>query len=261
MVEQESAGLGPLRVPQAADVLAAELRERILAGTFPPGLVLPAERQLATETGTSRPTVREAVRLLQAQGLVEVRRGRDGGAVVKELDGQNVVDSVEMLIKGRRVRMGALLETRAAIEPQCASLAATRRTDDDLARLDEANSALETVTADLPDFLAANVRWHLAVARASRNELLNAFMRSLAQPLYTSTDNAEFVDSDVRRATLLAHRGVTEAIRVGDAASAGRRMGAHVHAYTVAVAEVEFQQNVALPIGPRRSPRARRRSP
>jgi DNA-binding FadR family transcriptional regulator len=251
--------LGPIQVPHAADVLAAELRERILMGTLRPGLTLPAERQLATDTGMSRPTVREAIRLLQAQGLVEVRRGRDGGAVVLELDGRTVVDSVEMLIRGRRVRMESLLETRAAIEPQCATLAALRRTDDDLAALDAANADLEAAEADLPEFLAANVRWHLAVAEASRNELLSAFMRSLSQPLYRSTDDAEFVDVEVRRATLIAHRRVTDAIRAGDAAAAGRRMGSHVSAYSEAVSNLEASTVVELPASRRRPSTPRRR--
>ncbi len=251
--------LGPLQVPHAADVLAAELKERILAGTLSPGRVLPAERQLAVETGMSRPTVREAFRLLQAQGLVEMRRGRDGGAVIRELDGQTVVDSVEMLIRGRRVRMESLLETRTAIEPQCAALAATRRSDEDLAALDAANADLDAATTDLPEFLSANVRWHLAVAQASRNELLTAFMRSLSQPLYSSTDDAEFVDAAVRRATLTAHRRVTESIRAGDAAAAGRRMGSHVQAYSEAVGRLEALPDVELRAAHGRSSARRRR--
>lgn len=259
MADHQPVDLGFLRVPQASDVLAAELRERILGGSLAPGRVLPAERQLAADTGMSRPTVREAIRLLQAQGLVEVRRGRDGGAVVRELDGQSVVDSVEMLIRGRRVRMEALLETRAAIEPQCAALAADRRSDDHLAELDAANAALESAQADLPAFLAANVRWHIAVADASRNELLGAFMRSLSQPLYRSTDDEEFVDAAVRRSTLHAHQRVTEAIRAGDAPAAGRRMSAHVRAYTEALEGSQTTNAVDLHTSRHRAAPVRRR--
>ena len=70
--------LTPLQVPKAPDVLAAELRERILRGDFPEDTALPPERELVQQTGMSRATVREALRILEVQGLVRVKTGRTG---------------------------------------------------------------------------------------------------------------------------------------------------------------------------------------
>ncbi|MFF0081775.1 FadR/GntR family transcriptional regulator [Streptomyces canus] len=79
------AGTGPrfttLAVPKASDVLAAEVRERILSGELPEGSALPPERQLVEQTGLSRATVREALRILEVEKLLRIRPGRGGGGV------------------------------------------------------------------------------------------------------------------------------------------------------------------------------------
>jgi len=238
--------LGPMAVPKASDVLANELRERILSGQFAEGLVLPSERDLVVQTRMSRATVREALRMLEVQGLLQVRAGRGGGAFVRQPGSDAVVNSVELFVRGRQVRLSALLETREAIEPSCAALAAARRTDDDLARLDAANDEIDRARHDLPAFLAANVHWHLIVAEASHNELLSAFMHSISRTLYTATENEEFVDDVVRDTAIRAHRSVTAAIRAGDADAATRRMQRHVHAYATAVLQVETRREIEL---------------
>ncbi|MGH9271598.1 MAG: FadR/GntR family transcriptional regulator [Ilumatobacteraceae bacterium] len=241
--------LGPIAVPKASDVLARELRERILSGQFTEGAALPSERDLVSQTRMSRATVREALRMLEVQGLLEVRAGRGGGAFVRQPGSDAVANSVELFVRGRQVRLSALLETREAIEPTCAELAADRRTDDDLARLEAANQAIEAVRNDLPAFLSANVHWHLVVAETSHNELLSAFMHSISRILYTSTENEEFVDADVRSTAIRAHHAVTNAIRDGDPAAARRRMERHVHSYATAVLQVEKRREIELTDG------------
>src|ERR1700731_1951834 len=134
--------LTPLYVPKSSDVLADDLRERILRGEFPEDTALPPERELVKQTRMSRATVREALRILEVQGLVRIKTGRTGGAFVQKPDDESVADSVALVIRGRRIRMAALLETREAIEPACARLAAKYRTDSDLERLDKANEAM-----------------------------------------------------------------------------------------------------------------------
>src|SRR6516164_8531745 len=200
--------LTPMPVPKASDVLADDLRERILLGEFPESTALPTERDLVTQTQMSRATVREALRILEVQGLIRIRTGRAGGAFVQKPDDESVADSVALVIRGRRIRMAALLETRQAIEPACAQLAAKYRTDADLERLDKANEAI-----------------------------------------YSSTDTKGFIDSDVRRTTIRAHWGITEAIRAQDPAAALRRMNKHVHAYAEAVQEVEERTAIEVANG------------
>jgi DNA-binding FadR family transcriptional regulator len=235
-----------MQVPKASDVLADDLRERIIRGDFPEGTALPPERELVTQTKMSRTTVREALRILEVQGLVRIKTGRSGGAFVYKPGKDTVADSVNLLIRGRQIRIPALLETREAIEPHCAQLAARNRTDEDLERLDQANTDI-AVDGTLADFLQANVDWHIAVATASHNELLTGIMLALSRSIYDATDNQGFVDAAVRSTTLRAHRTVTKAIRDQDPDAAARRMSRHVHTYAEAVMEVEARTAITVP--------------
>jgi GntR family transcriptional repressor for pyruvate dehydrogenase complex len=227
-----------LPASKASDTLATSLRERILGGEFPEDTPLPPERELVVQTGMSRTTVREALRILEVQGLVRIKTGRSGGAFVQKPGEESVASSVGLLIRGREIRMDSLLETRESIEPHTARLAAKYRTDEDLQRLEAANEAI-AVGGSLPSFLQANVDWHIAVAVASHNELLTGFMRALSRAIYASTDNKGFIDEQVRTVTVRAHKSITAAIRDRDPEAAQRRMGRHVHAYAEAVLEVE----------------------
>lgn len=248
-VTRSASPLLPVDVPKASDVLADILRERILAGDFPEGTALPPERDLMEQAQMSRTTVREAMRILEAQGFIRVRVGRAGGAFVRLPGDEAVANTVGMFIKGRRIRMAALLETREAIEPALAQLAAERRTDDDLAAMDAANVIMSKSTTTLDAFLQANVDWHVAVAMASHNELLVGFMSALSRALYLSTENQQFIDEDVRKSTTRAHKAVTQAIRAQDAAAAVRRMGRHLHEYKTAVTLVEDRVEIEVDEG------------
>jgi GntR family transcriptional repressor for pyruvate dehydrogenase complex len=227
--------LGRVEVPKASDVLAGELRERILSGELAEGDSLPAERDLVEQAQMSRATVREALRILEVQNLVRIKAGRGGGAFVQRPTTKTMANSVSMLIRGRRIKLVDLMETREALEPFCAELAARNRTDADLAELDRANDAIADPEAPLSRFLQANLDWHVGVAVASHNELLTGFMSALSQAIYAGTNNAAFVDAEVRAITVKTHRAITEAIRDGDIGAAGRRMRRHVHGYAAAV--------------------------
>ena len=109
--------LSPIDVPKASDVLAGELRERILTGELAEGDPLPAERELVIQAQMSRATVREALRILEVQNLVRVKAGRAGGAFVQRPTSKSMANSVSMLIRGRRIKLVDLMETREALEP------------------------------------------------------------------------------------------------------------------------------------------------
>lgn len=246
VVTRHPVQLQPMQVPKASDVLANDLRERILCGEFPPETALPPERELVTQTQMSRTTVREALRILEVQGLVVIKTGRSGGAFVRQPDGASVASSVNLLIRGQQLRLTDLLETREAIEPACAGLAAKYRTDADLTAIDGANAIIGDPEAELEDFLRANVNWHLAVAAASHNELLTGFMSALSKAIYASTENTAFVDDAVRKETFRAHSSIAAAIREGDSDAATRRMTRHVHGYAEAVVQVEERTEIDL---------------
>ncbi len=231
---RSSIRLSPMEVPKASDVLANGLRERILSGDFPEGTPLPPERELVTQTRMSRTTVREALRILEVQGLVHIKAGRAGGAFVQRPGEDDMARSVGLLIRGRQIRLAALFETREAIEPFCASLAAKHRTDADLEALDAANEALANSGPDLEGFLEANIDFHVAVAKASHNELLSGFMMALSKAIYSATANEGFITDEVRATAVRAHRTITAAIRAKDSDAAVRRMSRHVHSHAEA---------------------------
>ena len=194
----------------------------------------------------SRATVREALRILEVQNLVRVKAGRAGGAFVQRPTTKSMANSVSMLIRGRHIKLVDLMETREALEPFCAELAARNRTDEDLAELDRANAAITDPDADLEQFLQANLDWHVGVAMASHNELLIGFMIALSQAIYAGTEDAAFVDAEVRAVTANAHRAITIAIRDRDTAAAGRRMRKHVHGYADALAESDEREAIVV---------------
>src|SRR6202171_1593971 len=134
--------LNPVEVPKASDVLARELRERILSGELAEGTTLPAERELVKQTQMSRATVREALRILEVQNLVRVRAGRAGGAFVQRPTTKSMANSVTLMIRGQKIKLADLMETREALEPFGAALAARNRTEADLSELDRANAAI-----------------------------------------------------------------------------------------------------------------------
>ncbi|MET9387754.1 FCD domain-containing protein [Streptomyces sp. NPDC002928] len=237
-----------LTVPKAADVLAGDLRERILSGGLAEGTALPPERHLAEQTGLSRATVREALRILQVEKLLRIRPGRGGGAFVHRPDRESLASTVQLVIRGQRIRLDALHETREAVEPACAALAAVRRNKDDLAQLDAAHEELvdSGAAGDVPRFLRANIRWHTVVARASGNELLIGFMSALSRSIYSATDIEHFLDDDIRQVTAQAHARVAQAIREQDEAGAKRRMERHVCAFARAAARVDHRERLEL---------------
>lgn len=228
--------LQPLRVPKASDVLADELAGRISRGELREGAALPPERELVLQTGLSRTSVREALRVLEIRGFVEIRAGRGGGSFVRRPTGHDIATTVRLVVRGTHVPLASLLQTRATIEPACAGLAAVRRSDADLREMDSINFVMDGAQ-DVSRFLRSNVDWHMAVARAAGNELLSGLMEALAELIYDSTGYAGSVDGHVRTATCRAHQAITAAIRASDRSLAQRRMARHVEAYVNVVGE------------------------
>jgi DNA-binding FadR family transcriptional regulator len=227
--------LEPIFVPKTSDVLADQLRRQILAGALAPGAVLPPERDLVTKTGLSRGSVREALRILEAEGLVTTRPGRQGGSVARLPGDESLAKYVSLFVHGRGISLLSLLQTREAVEPSLAYLAAQNRTDAELQDLLDITKRVEDAYADPPLYLAENVKWHCAIATASHNELLRAFMVAISSMVYKASAIENFATEDVRNVVLKAHRRILDAIVAKDADAARRRMARHLAALTEAM--------------------------
>jgi DNA-binding FadR family transcriptional regulator len=226
--------LSPIVVPKTSDVLANELRRQILSGELANGESLPPERELVAQTGLSRGSVREALRVLEAERLLSTRPGRFGGSTAHQPNDETLGRSMSLFVQGRGISLLALQQTREAVEPSMAALAAQNRTQLELAQLIEATEKVEAAFDDVPQFLLENVQWHCAIAHASHNELLRGFMFSLSSMVYKATAAENFATEAVRQQVIHAHRRVLQAIVSQDADLARQRMARHLAAVTAA---------------------------
>lgn len=219
-----------LSVPKAGDVLADQIRRRIRSGDLREGQSLPTERKLVEQTGLSRLSVREALRILEAEGLIETRPGRNGGSHVRRPAGDVLARHLELFIWSRNATAEDVHDVREALEALAAAGAARRRTDADIAELAQKTEALEASIGDTAAYLAANLEWHMAIVRASHNELLVGLMSVLATIIHDATATGAFESPGVRAATVAVHRRILDAVIDRDAETARSMMARDVAA-------------------------------
>jgi GntR family transcriptional repressor for pyruvate dehydrogenase complex len=227
--------LATVVVPKASDVLAAKLRELILSSGLAEGTPLPTERELVAQSGLSRTSVREALRVLETEGLVLTKAGRNGGSQVRRPGRESISRSFELFVRSHGVRFEALLEAREAIEPAAARLAAIHRSDADLAEMTRIHRALEAVADDVAAHVRLNLEWHRAVVRASRNELMIAFFEAIADAVHDVTESHSLYSAEVHREVVRVHARVLAAIAAQDPDTAFRRMQGHLGAYSTLI--------------------------
>jgi DNA-binding FadR family transcriptional regulator len=153
-------------------MVAAHLRRQIVLGELKEGDQLPSESVLMEEFGVSRPTLREAFRILEAEGAITVRRGVRGGARVQAPDINVAARQVGLLLQYRGALLSDVYEVRAVLEPAAARMAAMRRTSADLARLQEAVDRHRESMDDPGEAFAADAEFHRLIVELSGNETL-----------------------------------------------------------------------------------------
>jgi DNA-binding FadR family transcriptional regulator len=225
-------------VPKASDVLAARLREMILSSGLAEGTPLPTERELVVQSGLSRASVREALRVLETEGLVHTRAGRNGGSQVRRPGRESISRSLELFVRSHSVRFEALLEVREAIEPAAARLAALHRSDDDLAEMTRIHREFESAN-NAAAHTHLNLEWHRAVMKASRNELMMAFFNAIADAVVSVSESHSLFSPDVHREVARVHGRVLQAIAERDPDAAFRRMMGHVGTYSSMVKQLD----------------------
>jgi GntR family transcriptional repressor for pyruvate dehydrogenase complex len=157
----------PIRLQKAADAVIAALAYAIRGGLYQPGEVLPRERDLAERLEVSRNVVREAIDVLRRAGVVSVKRGRSGGALVVAVD---PLREIVIGLKGPvHDAMAEIAELRRVLEPPSFLLAATRASDSEVDALVVLVDALEPLLDDRDKFFATDLEFHAAVVRLSKN--------------------------------------------------------------------------------------------
>src|SRR5205823_135405 len=148
-----------------------------------PGEALPSERELAAMFGVGRPTIQHALRVLEADRLVEARRGRRGGTFVTHpAEGSPVMDELIARLLRRRDELDELLVYRRAVEPTVARIAARTRTEDDLTAMRDTIAKMVAASSE-PEYMRLDTAFHLAVARATRNRHLTRAIEEIRMDL------------------------------------------------------------------------------
>ena len=221
----------PVRTRHTFEEAAEQIAAKVRSGELRRGDKLPPERDLAVTMEISRPTLREAVRILVDAGVLEVRRGPGGGMFVA-----SVVVPVELVRRRTSDRLGALepvLEARRLLEPGVARLAALRAGDADLDALQRTIDAMREIVdagygpEDEDRFLQLDVQFHLALARAAGNETVETLIRLLFRQLEIARDMAMHVPA-VPEWTIGIHERTLAAVQGGDEAEIEKVMDEHL---------------------------------
>ena len=211
-----------IAVPKAAELVAEKIRSQIARGQFQPGDSLPSETELMERFGVARPTMREAIRILESEALISTRRGAP-------------IDD--------------LYEAQAVLEPKAARLAATRRTKSDLATLKKLVDRARGLT-DVADFAPIAVEFHVALVRASKNKtltLLVEMLHSLALELYrVRMTILRPIGEKVRMSSIELYEHVLERLEARDGAGAERVWGEERGALDAALGRLASDRGVEL---------------
>jgi GntR family transcriptional regulator, transcriptional repressor for pyruvate dehydrogenase complex len=224
---------GTRKARKSYEQIIAHVRGEISSGELRPGDRLPPETDLARSLGVSRPTVREALKVLEALNVLESSTGPTGGTFVKSLDDVGVAeyltDSITLLLDTDELTLEELWSAREAIEILSVGMAAARRTEQDLSmmrRIIESDEDKD-FEAYFPD-----ITFHRAIASASKNRLLSLFMLSICMTISTLAER--YVLPEAKQVSQDHHRLIYEAILDQDEALARMRMKEHLQmAYEV----------------------------
>ncbi len=227
-----------LRQPRLADMVASVLRERIVEGKLRDGDLLPKQDELLEEFRISRPSLREALRILESEGLLTVRRGNVGGSVVEAPNPESSAYMFGLVLQSRRGTVADLAEAIQHIEPIAASLCASRedRAEAVVPALRANIGECEAALSDGPTFTALARRFHEEMVAACGNQTMILMVGALeslwseqeAQWAHRAQSQGQYPQEKYRRDVLAAHKALVAAIEAGQADKAARLAKRHL---------------------------------
>jgi GntR family transcriptional regulator, transcriptional repressor for pyruvate dehydrogenase complex len=215
------------RVYKTYEQIVRHIREAISTGELRAGDKLPPEPELAHQFGVSRPTVREALKVLEALNVLESSTGPRGGTFVKQLDSlavaKHLKESLTLLLDVNGVTLEELYEARDAIEIRTARRAAERRTDADLEAL---SRIIEEDNLKDSDIIISDISFHRAVAGASKNRMLSLFISSIHMIVRSLAERC--IMPEAKQISQRQHQAIYQAILQQDGSLAEERMREHM---------------------------------
>ncbi|QZH60907.1 FadR family transcriptional regulator [Mycolicibacterium farcinogenes] len=231
MTEQApSFEIDKLRRPRSlkmSEQIARHMVDFILSNELTPGTRLPVESELCRTLDVGRNTLREAMRLLEAWGVVEIRQGRNGGAVVRNPEPSDLRGplTVQLLFAGATLE--DILKVRLLFEPETAFLAAQNMGAADVELLDESVARMRAGSNGHDEFLQENRFFHATIAAHTGVVIFQSFIESIEAMFDGSTQGVAY--SNKRRGAVAdAHARIAKAIRLGDAEKAREEMRTHI---------------------------------
>lgn len=209
-----------------AEYVAQRLLDRIITADLAPGTSFGTEADLLQQFDVSRPTLRESLRILEAQGVLELRPGPRGGIIVTKPGTDILAHGLSVYLRIHDVPFIAVLKAREVIEPALASAAAENATDEELDELQASVDRMKTLK-DQSLFIEENRRFHSLIAQASRNQVMEIFWATISILASGGHHGVSFTPSNQQH-VIDAHQAIVDALRARDGQAAGALMDQHV---------------------------------
>jgi DNA-binding FadR family transcriptional regulator len=211
-----------------SELIVSQIRLLIHQGRLIPGDRLPAERELCERFGVSRVTVREALRVLESSGLIEIRAGARGGAFVTAPSSVRVGEGLADLLSLSAVSAVDVTEMRQILELGIVPLVCARATDDDIADLEAICARAELALGRGAYTMEMSAEFHVRVARATHNAAVAMLVESFRGPLLMSLQRAHQLAPNMGRLGVKEHESFVEAVRRRDPQAATSVMEKHL---------------------------------
>jgi DNA-binding FadR family transcriptional regulator len=228
------------RPQKAAMLVAQRIMRDVITDRLQPGDLLLPERTMLEKYQTGRGTLREALRLLEFQGVIALKPGPRGGPVLRDPDSTHLASTLVLLMQFQKAPFRTIVEVRTALEPMISRLAAVRMSDESLVDLGDTIGRMRDHLDQQDQFLEANKRFHDIIAWSSGNPLFGYIVDSLLGIMDGTVIGIDY-PRPRRVAILKAHDEIHQALRDRDPDRAEDRMRDHIHAY-VRYAEKKFPE-------------------
>ncbi len=215
------------RKPKIAEVTARAIGDRIVDQSLTEGATLPNERLMAEEFGVGRTTIREALRLLETQGVIRIKPGPGGGPQVRRPRPDDLVGAMTLILQFLGATLDEVAVTREIIETAVTAMAAEHATPDDLAGLQQ---TIDTMRANLTDdavFYPQNDAFHAQLARACGNTVLLVIAETLERMTANTSTEVEY-PARTRARIADAHQRIVDALQDRDIRGAADEADEHM---------------------------------
>jgi GntR family transcriptional regulator, transcriptional repressor for pyruvate dehydrogenase complex len=209
--------------------VADQIRQAIFSGLIATGHKLPPEREMAEHFQTSRVALREALRALEKEGLITIKRGAGGGAFIADFDNalRALADSLNTVAKLGSAKSANLSEMRSILEPEITRLATLRATPEDVSAIEAVVIAQERELEGGELSRKLDMDFHRCVAEAAHNPIMSIVVNAINRSITDSILRSKRTE-DMRKRVVTYHRNIFEAVRSGNADLAKQVMSAHV---------------------------------